>query len=189
MGLHSKEFSLQELLEATDNFSEEHKIGSRQLWLSLLTPHWMMVAVKWPSSVRNHQPQASSSVGGHTRRQEDKDDAFVNELESLSRLPTRIWFDVWGFTKDAKERILVYEVLEQWYLHDHLHKNPVAPLLSWSARIQVALDAARGIEYLHVYAVPTNHTPRHKVVQYIVGQQVEGQSIRFWPIFDGSGGR
>ncbi|KAF5731550.1 hypothetical protein HS088_TW18G00230 [Tripterygium wilfordii] len=26
--------------------------------------------------------------------------------------------------------------------------------MSWSARIKVALDAARGIEYLHVYAVP-----------------------------------
>ncbi|PQQ18881.1 serine/threonine-protein kinase-like protein CCR4 [Prunus yedoensis var. nudiflora] len=39
-------------------------------------------------------------------------------------------------------------------LHDHLHNLPHSPLVSWAARINVALDAARGVEYLHMYAVP-----------------------------------
>ncbi|ONK57690.1 uncharacterized protein A4U43_C09F3070 [Asparagus officinalis] len=42
-------------------------------------------------------------------------------------------------------------------LHDLLHKSDQQvglPLGSWAARIRVALDAARGIEYLHTYAVP-----------------------------------
>ena len=43
-------------------------------------------------------------------------------------------------------------------LHDHLHgssSSGYSPLFaSWEARLRVALDAARGVEYLHCYAVP-----------------------------------
>uniref|UniRef100_N1QUG6 Serine/threonine-protein kinase-like protein CCR4 n=1 Tax=Aegilops tauschii TaxID=37682 RepID=N1QUG6_AEGTA len=42
-------------------------------------------------------------------------------------------------------------------LHDHLHKRPAPlspPLASWPSRLRLALGAARGIEYLHTYAVP-----------------------------------
>lgn len=39
-------------------------------------------------------------------------------------------------------------------LHDHLHVKNSRILNSWKIRIRIALDAARGIEYLHNYAVP-----------------------------------
>jgi serine/threonine protein kinase len=44
-------------------------------------------------------------------------------------------------------------------LHDHLHskentEKSSSILNSWKMRIKIALDAARGIEYLHNYAVP-----------------------------------
>nr|POF27088.1 serine/threonine-protein kinase-like protein ccr4 [Quercus suber] len=44
--------------------------------------------------------------------------------------------------------------MENGTLHDHLHKLQSTPLISWAARIKVALDAAKGIEYLHAYVVP-----------------------------------
>ncbi|XP_050375758.1 serine/threonine-protein kinase-like protein CCR4 [Argentina anserina] len=147
-----EEFSFDVLLEATNNFSEEHKIGTGSygsVYYATLDDGNREVAIK-----RAESSAASSSVGGHTRRQEDKDNAFVNELESLSRLHHKNLVRLLGFYEDAKERILVYEYMNNGTLHDHLHKITVSPLTSWSARIQVALDAARGIEYLHVYAVP-----------------------------------
>ncbi|KAL6184313.1 hypothetical protein ACLB2K_045715 [Fragaria x ananassa] len=147
-----EEFSLQVLLEATNNFSEEHKIGTGSygsVYYATLDDGNREVAIK-----RAESSASSSSVGGHTKRQEDRDNAFVNELESLSRLHHKNLVQLLGFYEDAKERILVYEYMNNGTVHDHLHKIPVSPLMSWSARIQVALDAARGIEYLHVYAVP-----------------------------------
>ncbi|EEF40586.1 kinase, putative [Ricinus communis] len=56
--------------------------------------------------------------------------------------------------QDSNERVLVYEFMSNGTLHDHLHKVQDSPLMSWAARIKVALDAARGVEYLHEYAVP-----------------------------------
>ena len=41
--------------------------------------------------------------------------------------------------------------------HDHLHKVQSTPLMSWAARIKVALDAASGIKYLHNVVPPIIH--------------------------------
>ncbi|CAB4267613.1 unnamed protein product [Prunus armeniaca] len=150
-GASLEEFSLEELLEATSNFSEEHKIGTGSygsVYYARLTDG-RQVAIK-----RAETSASSSYVGGHARRQEDKDNAFVNELESLSRLNHKNLVRLLGFFEDTKERILVYEYMNNATLHDHLHKLVHSPLVSWAARINVALDAARGVEYLHMYAVP-----------------------------------
>ncbi|PQQ07790.1 serine/threonine-protein kinase-like protein CCR4 [Prunus yedoensis var. nudiflora] len=150
-GASLEEFSLEELLEATSNFSEEHKIGTGSygsVYYARLTDG-RQVAIK-----RAETSASSSCVGGHARRQEDKDNAFVNELESLSRLNHKNLVRLLGFFEDTKERILVYEYMNNATLHDHLHNLPHSPLVSWAARINVALDAARGVEYLHMYAVP-----------------------------------
>jgi serine/threonine protein kinase len=89
-----------------------------------------------------------------TKRQEDNDSAFVNELESLSRLHHKNLVKLLGFYEDKNERILVYEYMNNGSLNDHLHKFQTSTIMSWSGRIKVALDAARGIEYLHKYAMP-----------------------------------
>ncbi|XP_068312591.1 serine/threonine-protein kinase-like protein CCR4 [Pyrus communis] len=148
-GASLEEFPLQLLLEATFNFSEEHKIGTRSygsVYYATLDDG-RQVAIK-----RAETSVSSSYVGGCTKRQQDH--AFVNELESLSRLNHENLVRLLGFFEDAKERILVYEHMNNGSLHDHLHKLPHSPLLSWAKRIKVALDAARGIEYLYEQAVP-----------------------------------
>ena len=65
-----------------------------------------------------------------------------------------------GSCKVNDERLLVYEYMSNGSLHDHLHdKNNVEEnssiVNSWKMRIKIALDAAKGVEYLHNYAVPT----------------------------------
>ncbi|XP_044475119.1 serine/threonine-protein kinase-like protein CCR4 [Mangifera indica] len=147
---HLEEFSLQVLLEATDNFSENHKIGTGSfgsVYYGILD-NGRQVAIK-----RAEVLNSSTRVGG-TRRQEDKDHAFLNELESLSRLHHKNLVRLLGFCEDCNELALVYEYMINGTLHEHLHKLEDSPLSSWTARIKVALDAARGIEYLHEYAIP-----------------------------------
>ncbi|KAH0988905.1 hypothetical protein GBA52_000388 [Prunus armeniaca] len=161
-GASLEEFSLEELLEATSNFSEEHKIGTGSygsVYYARLTDG-RQVAIK-----RAETSASSSYVGGHARRQEDKDNAFVNELESLSRLNHKNLVRLLGFFEDTKERILVYEYMNNATLHDHLHKLVHSPLVSWAVRINVALDAARGVEYLHINVVDF-------VVPYIVNDEI-----------------
>uniref|UniRef100_A0A2P2QL76 Serine/threonine-protein kinase-like protein CCR4 n=1 Tax=Rhizophora mucronata TaxID=61149 RepID=A0A2P2QL76_RHIMU len=147
-----EEFSLQVLLEATDNFSEDHKIGTGSfgsVYMGILEDG-RKVAIK-----RAEVLSSKSSINyGMYRRQEDKDNAFIHELESLSRLHHKNLVCLIGFCEDSSERVLVYEYMHNGTLHDHLHILQSSPLMSWSARIKVALDAARGVEYLHEYAVP-----------------------------------
>ncbi|MBA0624551.1 hypothetical protein Godav_009894, partial [Gossypium davidsonii] len=64
-----------------------------------------------------------------------------------------------GYCDEKDERLLVYECMKNGVVHDYLHdKNNVVKISSlinsWKMRIKIALDAARGIEYLHNYAVP-----------------------------------
>ncbi|RZB90001.1 Chitin elicitor receptor kinase 1 isoform B [Glycine soja] len=48
---------------------------------------------------------------------------------------------------------LVYEYIENGYLSQHLRGSGRDPL-TWAARVQIALDAARGLEYIHEHTVP-----------------------------------
>ncbi|KAL8059872.1 hypothetical protein ABFX02_03G115500 [Erythranthe guttata] len=152
-GGHLEEFPIEKLLKATENFSEEKKIGNGSfgsVYLATLDDG-RQVAVK------RAENSSTSSYAGPTKRagQEEKDMAFVNELEFLSRLNHKNLVRLLGYCEDSNELILVYEYLENGTLFDHLHKNlDNSPLSSWPMRIKLALDAARGIEYLHEYAVP-----------------------------------
>nr|XP_004250410.1 serine/threonine-protein kinase-like protein CCR4 [Solanum lycopersicum] len=150
-GGHLEEFSLQLLLQVTNNFSEEHKIGTGSFGsvYHATLDDGREVAIK-----RAEASASSSYAGGSKYRQEDKDSAFLNELEFLSRLNHKNLVTLYGYCEDNNERVLVFEYMNNGTLHDHLHKLETSSLISWTARIKVALDAARGIEYLHEYAVP-----------------------------------
>ncbi|KAK4285575.1 hypothetical protein QN277_002257 [Acacia crassicarpa] len=156
-GGHLEEFCWEILLEATNNFSEDKKIGTGSFGsvYRATLKDGREVAVK-RAEISTTSP--SNQIPGGSKRQEDKDNAFVNELESLSRLNHKNLVRLLGFFEDKNERILVYEFMINGSLTDHLHKfqtsTPNCPLMSWSGRIQIALDAARGIEYLHEYAIP-----------------------------------
>lgn len=148
-GCHLEEFSLQKLLEATNNFSEEQKIGTGSYGVVY---HGKLDEKE--VAIKRAEISAASSYAYGTKWQVDKDSAFINELEFLSRLNHKNLVRLLGYCEENNERILVYEYMGNGTLHDHLHKLPSSPLMSWPSRIKTALDAARGIEYLHVYAQP-----------------------------------
>lgn len=150
-GGHLEEFSLQVLLQVTNNFSEEHKIGTG----SFGSVYHATLEDGHEVAIKRAEASASSSyAGGSKYRQEDKDGAFLNELEFLSRLNHKNLVRLLGYCEDSNERVLVFEYMNNGTLHDHLHRLESSSLISWTARIKVALDAARGVEYLHEYAVP-----------------------------------
>ncbi|KAF8025166.1 hypothetical protein BT93_F2109 [Corymbia citriodora subsp. variegata] len=159
MDSHLEEFPLQVLARATDGFAEEFKIGTGSfgsVYHASLDDGREVAIKRAETSTAAWSPRLGGGGGGPSlrRQNEDIDRAFLNELESLSRLNHKNLVKLSGFCEDGNELILVYEYMHNGTLHDHLHRIPDSPLNSWPARLRVALDAARGIEYLHVYAIP-----------------------------------
>ncbi|PIA40949.1 hypothetical protein AQUCO_02300015v1 [Aquilegia coerulea] len=145
-----EEFPLQVLLQATKNFSQDYKIGYGSFGsvYRATLDDGREVAIK-------RAEFTSSLYGIGTKRQDDKENAFISELAHLSRVNHKNLVRLYGFCEDVNELVLVYEFMSNGTLHDHLHKLEDTPLKSWTTRLKVALDAARGIEYLHTYIVPS----------------------------------
>ncbi|PIA32258.1 hypothetical protein AQUCO_04500094v1 [Aquilegia coerulea] len=145
----AEEFTFSELAAATNNFSMEYKIGAGSFGTVYKgkLPDGREVAIK------------RGETGPRTKKFQEKESAFQSELAFLSRLHHKHLVGLVGFCEEKDERLLVYEYMKNGAIYDHIHsKNNVdqnsSVLNSWKMRIKVSLDAARGIEYLHNYAVP-----------------------------------
>ncbi|KAJ1383362.1 Serine/threonine-protein kinase, active site [Sesbania bispinosa] len=146
----AEEFTLSELITATNNFSLENKIGAGSfgvVYKGKLTDG-REVAIK------------RGETGSKMKKYQEKESAFESEIAFLSRLHHKHLVRLVGYCEEKDERLLVYEYMKNGALYDHLHdKNNVekgsSVLNSWKMRIKIALDASRGIEYLHNYAVPS----------------------------------
>nr|POE97683.1 serine/threonine-protein kinase-like protein ccr4 [Quercus suber] len=135
-----EKFPLKMLLEATNNFSEDCEIEKKDfgpLYHAILDDG---------REVTICRAEISMSEQFVT--------AFIRGVEAWSRLDHKNVVRLLGFCDGSKDGLLVYEYLGYGTLHRHLCNPESTSLMSWAARIKVALDIARGIEYLHVYAVP-----------------------------------
>eukprot|EP01018_Ginkgo_biloba_P032384 Gb_02638 [translate_table: standard] len=80
---------------------------------------------------------------------------FLNEVELLTRVHHRNLVTLVGSCQDRSERFLIYEYMPKGTLDDHLHgSTSVREPLSWTQRLRIAVDAARGFEYLHTGCWP-----------------------------------
>ncbi|TXG53369.1 hypothetical protein EZV62_022538 [Acer yangbiense] len=77
---HLEEFALQVLLEITNNFSEDHKIGTG----SFGSVYQATLEDGRQVAIKRAEISNISSTAIVTKHQEDKDNAFLNELESLN---------------------------------------------------------------------------------------------------------
>ncbi|XP_009405342.2 probable receptor-like protein kinase At1g49730 isoform X2 [Musa acuminata AAA Group] len=81
------------------------------------------------------------------------EEEFCREIELLARLHHRHLVALKGFCAERNERFLVYEYMENGSLKDHLHSSG-RKRLSWRTRLQIAIDVANALEYLHFYCDP-----------------------------------
>ncbi|KAG6509472.1 hypothetical protein ZIOFF_027464 [Zingiber officinale] len=79
---------------------------------------------------------------------------FQAEIAILSKVRHRNLVSIVGYSVEDNERLLVYEYMPQGALSKHLFewKEFEVEPLSWKKRLNIALDVARGIEYLHNFA-------------------------------------
>ncbi|KAM0020040.1 putative protein kinase RLK-Pelle-CrRLK1L-1 family [Helianthus debilis subsp. tardiflorus] len=73
------------------------------------------------------------------------DHEFKTEIALLSEYEHKNIVSLLGFCDEDGEKILVYKYESKGSLDKHLNKKD----LTWIQRIQICLDAARGLKYLH----------------------------------------
>ncbi|KAJ6382075.1 hypothetical protein OIU77_030681 [Salix suchowensis] len=80
---------------------------------------------------------------------------FSNEVTLLSRIHHRNLVQFLGFCQEDGKSMLVYEFMHNGTLKEHLY-GPLkrGKSINWIKRLEIAEDAAKGIEYLHTGCVP-----------------------------------
>lgn len=78
-------------------------------------------------------------------------DEFKSEIAVLTKVRHRHLVGLLGYCLNDSERLLVYEYMPQGALSTHLFnwKEEELKPLEWTRRLTIALDVARGVEYLH----------------------------------------
>eukprot|EP00897_Mesotaenium_endlicherianum_P004995 jgi/Mesen1/4523/ME000230S03669 len=76
---------------------------------------------------------------------------FQAEIAVLTKVRHKHLVGLLGYVIDGYERLLVYEYMSKGPLSRHLFDHAKYGLrpLDWKTRVSIALDVARGVEYLH----------------------------------------
>ncbi|TYG43057.1 hypothetical protein ES288_D12G306400v1 [Gossypium darwinii] len=84
---------------------------------------------------------------------------FQNELFFASKLDSSLVVSVHGFSYDRKRRrmLLVYELMPHGNLQDALLHRKCPELMKWKQRFSIAVDIAKGLDYLHGLDPPIIH--------------------------------
>jgi len=128
-------FSLEELKNGTNNFSDEIGSGGYGNVYKGTLVDGTRVAIK------RAEPGSMQGVV-----------EFKNEIELLSRVHHRNLVSLIGFCYEQGEQMLVYEYISNGTLRENLLVR--GTYLDWKKRLRIALGSARGLAYLHELADP-----------------------------------
>uniref|UniRef100_A0A1D1XHP7 Protein STRUBBELIG-RECEPTOR FAMILY 3 n=1 Tax=Anthurium amnicola TaxID=1678845 RepID=A0A1D1XHP7_9ARAE len=134
-------FSVGSLQQYTDSFSEDNVIRDSRLgrvYLAKLADGKQLVIMKLDNA-NNALPV----------------DEFLELILGIFELRHPNIVELMGYCAEYGQRLLAYNYFSRRTLHDTLHsRDDLKRKLSWNARIQVALGAARALEYLHEFCQP-----------------------------------
>ncbi|CAL9210195.1 unnamed protein product [Musa hybrid cultivar] len=130
-------FSVASLQQHTNSFSEENLIQDGTLgpvYLAEFPQGKLLEVVKLDNK--------NSDLPG---------DEFLKLVKIISEIQHPNIVELVGYCMDFGQRLLVYKYFSRKTLFDVLHSDDVGvkEKLSWNARIQIALEAAKALEYLH----------------------------------------
>ncbi|CAM6063474.1 unnamed protein product [Sphagnum tenellum] len=175
----SRTFTLEELKEATNDFSPAALVGEGshgKVFKGLLADR-MQVAVKWVAMKAN------------TDMQEIK-----MQLDALCKLRHRHLVTVLGYCIDdifaagdedahdnnkSESLFIVSEYVERGDLRSLLAKKGDRDPLTWSERLAAAIGAGRGIHHLHTGVVPPVFDNNLKITSILLGESMDAQVSDF----------
>lgn len=140
--------SLAELRRRTDNFGDNFLIGKGSygnVYYALLRNDNMVAVKKLDASADHPEPELE----------------FLTQVSRVSKLKHDNFVEMVGYCCEENNRILAYEFATLGSLHDILHgKKGVngaqpGPPLDWMQRVKIAVDAAKGLKFLHEEVQPS----------------------------------
>ncbi|XP_004502029.1 lysM domain receptor-like kinase 3 isoform X2 [Cicer arietinum] len=154
----SVEFSYDELAAASDNFSLANKIGQGGF-----------------GSVYYAELRGEKAAIKKMDMQASKE--FLAELKVLTRVHHLNLVRLIGYSIEGS-LFLVYEFIENGNLSQHLRGSGRDPL-PWATRVQIALDSARGLEYIHEHTVPVYIHRDIKPANILIDKNFRGKVADF----------
>ncbi|XP_027343427.1 lysM domain receptor-like kinase 3 [Abrus precatorius] len=154
----SLEFSYEELATATNNFNMANKIGQGgfgAVYYAELRGE--------KAAIKKMDMQASKE--------------FLAELKVLTRVHHLNLVRLIGYSIEGS-LFLVYEYIENGNLSQHLRGSGRDPL-PWATRVQIALDSARGLEYIHEHTVPVYIHRDIKSANILIDRNFRGKVADF----------
>eukprot|EP00249_Psilotum_nudum_P019453 c27260_g1_i1 orf=164-1774(-) len=82
------------------------------------------------------------------------DQEFHKEIDLTSKMRHENLVSLLGFCIHGQEHFLVYELMQNGSLEEQLHGPSQGCALTWHLRMKIALDSAKGLEYLHEHCNP-----------------------------------
>ncbi|XP_011020643.1 PREDICTED: probable receptor-like protein kinase At1g80640 [Populus euphratica] len=86
--------------------------------------------------------------------EQDIEREFENELNWLTKIHHQNIISLLGYCIHGEQRFLVYEMMQNGSLESQLHGPTHGSALTWNLRMKIAVDVARGLEYLHEHCNP-----------------------------------
>ncbi|XP_052202944.1 protein STRUBBELIG-RECEPTOR FAMILY 8-like isoform X2 [Diospyros lotus] len=136
-------FTVASLQTATNSFSQENLIGEGSLGRVYKGefPNGKIVAIK--------------KIDNAALSLQDEDN-FIEAVSIMSRLRHPNIIALVGYCAEHGQRLLVYDYVGNGSLHDMLHfADERSKMLTWNARVRVALGTARALEYMHEVCLPS----------------------------------
>ncbi|XLS88931.1 hypothetical protein HN51_064939 [Arachis hypogaea] len=132
VGTCLRSFTFEELRKATNGFEEVLGQGAFSTVYKGVSfdPTWSHIAVK----------KLNNMV-------KENEEEFKTEVSTFGRTNHRNLIQLLGFCNEGDHRMLVYEFMSKGSLASFLFDTTERP--SWFQRMQIALETARGILYLH----------------------------------------
>ncbi|KAM0013364.1 putative protein kinase RLK-Pelle-CrRLK1L-1 family [Helianthus debilis subsp. tardiflorus] len=93
---------------------------------------------------------------------------FLTEIQLLSRYKHENLVSLVGFCEELNEKFLVYQYAERGSLDNYLTQNKTKGSLTWKRRINICIDAARGLDHLH------NHVAQN---QRVIHRDIKSANI------------
>ncbi|CAF2094060.1 unnamed protein product [Brassica rapa] len=138
--------SLSELKEKTENFGSKALIGEGSYGRVYYANFNDGKAVAVKKLDNSSEPETNVE--------------FLTQVSKVSRLKNDNFVQLLGYCVEGNLRVLAYEFATMGSLHDVLHGRKgvqgaqPGPTLEWMQRVRVAVDAAKGLEYLHEKVQP-----------------------------------
>ncbi|CAA0842425.1 Probably inactive leucine-rich repeat receptor-like protein kinase [Striga hermonthica] len=124
--------SLNDLMKATNDFSNENIIGSGRTG----------------TMYKAQLPDGTSLTVKRLQDTQHSSKEFVSEMTTLGNVKHRNLVPLVGYCLTKNERFLVYSYMPNGSLHDCLH-NKNGPVMDWPTRLKIATRAAKGLAWLH----------------------------------------